>query len=84
MTSTNTFKCEAAGAAQKAEPGRKRTGTIQQAYEAFGLPRATIYRLLADGRILAVKANRRTLLLWDSLDEYIASLPQASFGSRKT
>lgn len=56
----------AAGAAARPRPGvpfRERlTCTIAEAVSATGIPRSTIYRCLADGRLLAVKVDRRRLI----------------------
>jgi excisionase family DNA binding protein len=52
---------------------------LKDAVAASGLSRSEIYRLLADGRIVARKAGRRTLITAQSLHDYIEKLPAATF-----
>ena len=47
--------------------------------ELYGWSRSEIYRLLAAGKLSAVKSGRSTLILINSADRYLASLPPASF-----
>jgi len=42
-----------------------------------GLGRTKLYQLIAQGKITALKCGSRTLILTDSLETYIASLPRA-------
>jgi excisionase family DNA binding protein len=42
--------------------------------------RSTVYRLLAAGRLRAVKRGASTLITPESIAEYEASLPAATFG----
>jgi predicted DNA-binding transcriptional regulator AlpA len=53
--------------------------TIPAAQTFSGLSRSEIYRRLADGSIQAVKSGTRTLVLTESLRDYLASLPTATF-----
>lgn len=53
---------------------------IPDACRKSGLSRTALYRELAAGRLKAVKAGRRTIILAESLRELIASLPPARFG----
>lgn len=46
--------------------------TINEATEAVGLGRTTIYKLIAQGRLTAIKIGRRTLISAASLDELIS------------
>ena len=55
------------------------TMTVGAVIEHTGLGRTAIYELLKSGRLKAVKAGRSTLILADSLRDYIASLPPAKF-----
>ena len=55
------------------------TTTLAETARLTGLSRSELYRLLATGRLRAVKANRRTLVLWDSVLAYLDSLPSATF-----
>jgi len=54
------------------------TGVIRQT----GLSRSEIYRLLARGKIKAVKSGRSTLVLMDGVMDHLASLPPATFRAR--
>jgi hypothetical protein len=57
------------------------TLSVADATKASGLSRSEIYRQLAAGTIRAVKLRSRTFILMDSLREFIASLPAATFRS---
>jgi excisionase family DNA binding protein len=46
----------------------------------IGGSRSTVYRLLAAGKLRAVKRGGATLVLTNSIYEYMASLPPATFG----
>jgi excisionase family DNA binding protein len=52
---------------------------LNQAATMIGQHRRTIYSLIAAGRIKAVKSGRSTLVVYDSIKQYIASLPPAQF-----
>jgi excisionase family DNA binding protein len=54
--------------------------TIKEAQVLIRASRSTIYNLLADQRIHAVKRGHRTLVELRSLREYLASLPKAEIG----
>jgi len=47
-----------------------------------GLSRSAIYRQLTAGNLRAVKGGARTLILLQSLIDYVNSLPSATFGGR--
>jgi excisionase family DNA binding protein len=47
-----------------------------------GISRSEIYRLLARGKLKAVKSGRSTLVLMASVREYLDSLPLATFRAR--
>jgi hypothetical protein len=51
--------------------------------ELYGWSRSEIYRLLASGKLKAVKSGRITLILIESADRYLASLPPATFRAPK-
>jgi excisionase family DNA binding protein len=53
--------------------------SIPEASRLCGLSRTSIYERLADGSILAVKAGRKTLITVESLRNFVASLPVATF-----
>jgi len=54
---------------------------INQASAIIGKCRRGIYQLIAGNQIKAVKAGRSTLVVYDSLKQYVASLPVAKFKS---
>ena len=49
----------------------------------FGISRATANRLLASGKLRAVKVGSKTLVTVESIDEFWASLPTATFRAPK-
>lgn len=49
--------------------------TIKLAIKQTGLSRSTLYRWLTDGKIVAKKLGRSTLISADSLDAAISALP---------
>ncbi|WP_428375384.1 excisionase family DNA-binding protein [Lichenicoccus sp.] len=51
--------------------------TIVEACRVSGIGRTKLYAEIADGKIEAVKAGRRTLLNAKSLAAYVAALPAA-------
>jgi len=56
--------------------------TIANVTRQTGLSRSEIYRLLARGKLKAVKSGRSTLVLMDSVVAHLASLPEATFRAR--
>jgi excisionase family DNA binding protein len=48
---------------------------ILDAVKISKMGRSFIYERLADGSIKAVKAGRRTLIIYESLKNYMANLP---------
>lgn len=57
---------------------RRLSYTIEQAQEATGLGRTSIYKEISNGKLDARKAGRRTLITAASVQAYVASLPTAS------
>jgi excisionase family DNA binding protein len=55
--------------------------TIPDACRATGLGSTTVYELIAAGEITGVKVGRRTIVLWQSLLDYLARCPR--IGQRK-
>ncbi|RFD19500.1 DNA-binding protein [Komagataeibacter melaceti] len=51
------------------------SASIQDAVKMSGIGRTTLYGLLSQGKIKARKCGRRTLIMVDSLESYINSLP---------
>lgn len=49
--------------------------TVTEAAQASGLSRTALYEALNRGDLLARKAGRRTLIGYDDLQTYLASLP---------
>ncbi|MCJ2092210.1 MULTISPECIES: excisionase family DNA-binding protein [unclassified Methylobacterium] len=49
--------------------------TLMEACFSTGLGRSTIYQLVKDKKLRAIKAGNRTLIPADSLRSYLASLP---------
>ncbi len=45
----------------------KITGSINEAVEATGLSRSTIYQKIRENRLETIKFGGRTLIKWDSL-----------------
>jgi excisionase family DNA binding protein len=50
-----------------------------EASRLIGESKNTVYRLLAAGKLRAVKRGTTTLVLMDSIREHVASLPAATF-----
>jgi hypothetical protein len=53
--------------------------TVPAAVHFSGLSRSEVYRQLAAGNICAVKSGKRTLILVESIRNYFARLPTATF-----
>lgn len=51
--------------------------TISAFCEAFGLSRSKTYQLIQSGQIAALKVGRRTLILREAVEAWLASLPSA-------
>jgi hypothetical protein len=54
---------------------------INQASAIIGKCRRGIYELIATDQIQAVKSGRSTLVVYESLKQYVANLPAAKFKS---
>jgi excisionase family DNA binding protein len=52
-----------------------------EAGRILGESRNTVYRLLADGKLRAVKRGTTTLIIVSSIRQYFDSLPIATFGA---
>ena len=55
--------------------------SIDETCEASGLGRTSIYEAIGDGKLIAKKAGRRTIILPKDLKAYLESLPAAVFPS---
>ena len=55
--------------------------TIPQAVAATGLSRSAIYVALKEKRLTGRKAGRRTLIPYNQLEAYLASLPAYEGGA---
>jgi len=53
--------------------------SIRQTSDELGLSRSTVYALLGEGRLTAVKLGKRTLIPRDSIAAFVGSLPHARF-----
>lgn len=58
-------------------PVEKLAFTVAEAVTATGLSRSAIYEDMKAGKLVARKRGATTLILRDSLIEYLASLPLA-------
>jgi excisionase family DNA binding protein len=58
------------------ETGR-RAHTIEQMCALTGIGRDGVYAAIRDGRLVARKLGRRTLITDDDLREFLAALPRA-------
>lgn len=59
-----------------AEPPSRITHTIESAIEQLGCGRTTIYALIAEKKLEALKLGRRTLITDASIRALVASLPR--------
>jgi len=50
---------------------------VKDSADILGQSRTTIYELIAAEKIKAVKSGRSTLIVYESLKQYAASLPSA-------
>ncbi len=57
--------------------------TLVKAAEAIGSSTKTVTRLVAAGKLEAVKSGAKTLIVWPSMKRYVASLPAATFASKR-
>lgn len=51
------------------------TLSIAQTTRMLGIGRSTLYNLIKDGQLPIRKLGKRTLILREDLDQFIASLP---------
>jgi hypothetical protein len=56
---------------------RKLLYDIKETGEIISISRATVYRLLGEGKLRGVKAASKLLVTVNSIEEYVASLPPA-------
>ncbi|APY15171.1 helix-turn-helix domain-containing protein [Brucella sp. 10RB9214] len=54
------------------------TLSIAQAARFLGIGRSTLYNLIKNGRLPVRKLGKRTLILRDDIDQFVASLPVKS------
>lgn len=57
--------------------------TVEEAQRILGIKRTTLYSLLGENRLRAVKLNRRTLITMESIHELLATLPTARIAAQK-
>lgn len=53
-----------------------KTMTVAEVVKQYGIGRTKLYELIAENRIEAVKLGTRTLIVVDSVNGFIASLPK--------
>ncbi len=70
-------------ASTQSTPPPAATFNIEGARDYSGLTRTKIYELVASGDLDARKAGRRTLIVGDSLRDYLANLPRAAIRMSK-
>lgn len=58
--------------------------SVKSAAAAVPCSRAEIYRLLQAGKLEARKSGRRTIIMAESLKQFIANLPVATFRPPRT
>ena len=51
---------------------------VPETCQRLSIGRSTLYELIADGQIKAVKIGRRTLIPNEELERYVASLPSST------
>jgi excisionase family DNA binding protein len=57
--------------------------SVLETAERLNSSKSTVYRLLRCGQLRAKKRGASTLVMPDSIDEYEATLPDATFGSEE-
>jgi excisionase family DNA binding protein len=50
---------------------------VERTCARYGISRSYLYRLIGDGLIATRKLGRRILIVVDSVDAYVATLPRA-------
>ena len=58
-------------------PGWKLAYRLEEAAEATGLSRETLYRRIAEGKLTAKKDGRLTVIEADEIRRYLSALPVA-------
>jgi len=59
----------------------KQAYSIAEVTRQAGIGRSSIYQAIKDGRLIARKMGRRTVILHDDLVEWLRSLPQLEVGA---
>jgi hypothetical protein len=54
--------------------------SLKASTEIFGIPRTSLYNLIAEKQIVAKKIGRRTMIITSSLQELIDRAPNAQIG----
>lgn len=55
--------------------------TISEATKLTGIGRSSIYKLFNEGKLTPRKAGKRTLILVEEIEHYIASLPKGGLSN---
>jgi len=58
-------------------PQEELTYTMKEAAAALGVSRTTLWRVVADGDLAAIKLDSRTLIPADALRQWVAVLPRS-------
>ncbi len=80
MTALDEQTSEAAAAPAAAGPGDAppgpRMASVPKVAERTGIPCHTLRRLVREGTLEAVVVSRRTLVVLDSVERFVAALPR--------
>ncbi len=75
---SNVMLCEAYSQNPAPEHIKKRFYTIKEVIQIGAWGRTTTYQLISEGKLVAKKVGSKTLITSESLEEFIASLPNKS------
>ena len=64
--------------AHRRHPEAQLLPIVPDTTDRLGVGRTSVYKLVADGELEAVKIGRRTLVVAESVDAYIAKLRSAA------
>ena len=72
---TSEAAAPAAAGSADAPPG-PRMASVPKIAARYGIPCNTLWRLVREGRLEAVVVSRRTLVVLDSVERFVAALPR--------
>lgn len=55
--------------------------SVNEAIEALGISRTTLYRMIGDGTLSAYKLGTKTILKSDEVQQFVDGLPKAEIAS---